>query len=38
MLGTAEIKTSVGSALRRIGKQNEQGETVGITYLERGTL
>ena len=38
MLGTAEIKTNVGSALRRIGKQNDQGETVGIAYLERGTL
>ena len=38
MLGTAEIKTNVGSALRRIGKQNDQGETVGIAYLERGGL
>ena len=38
MLGTAEVKTNVGSALRRIGKQNDQGETVGIAYLERGTL
>ncbi len=38
MLGTAEIKTSVTNALRRIGKQNEQGETIGIAYLERGGL
>ena len=38
MLGTAEIKTTVGSALRRIGKQNDRGETVGIAYLERGGL
>ncbi len=38
MLGTAEIRTNVGSALRRIGKQNEQGETIGIAYLERGGL
>ena len=38
MLGTAEIKTNVANALRRIGKQNEQGETIGIAYLERGGL
>ena len=38
MLGTAEVKTNVGSALRRIGKQNDEGETVGIAYLERGSL
>ena len=38
MLGTAEIKTNVGSALRRIGKQNDRGETIGIAYLERGGL
>ena len=38
MLGTAEIKTTVERALRRIGKQNDEGETVGIAYLERGSL
>ena len=38
MLGTAEITTNVANALRRIGKQNEKGETIGIAYLERGSL
>ena len=38
MLGITEIKTGMTNALRRIGKQNEGGETVGIAYLERAHL
>ncbi len=38
MLGVTEVRTGVTNALRRIGKQNEEGETVGIAYLERTPL